>query len=573
MDLRSQPQYYPMDKTSIPMNYSMEKNYTIEKSYSMDKPYSMEKDSTSEKVMSNEMSAFELPSSQHMYSNIIYPQNYAAYKNWAAELEYNRYLYASNIRQQMLVSAQNAAAAAAATVSPTYLPTPQPIQQRVQKCGPICEPTCPLNTTTTPTIASPPKKQNTQGFRPLFPSKSTPPVALVTPNQPKLSPAVTATAVIPTVEPSPPLPPPPQLPVKEIIKPLKKQPPRKIAIQTEEHTPPPPPPPEKPKRVTAARQKPEKVAYFSEEDYIKEITRMAGYLTKITPKKDTNYPCGKLSCLAGKKDHDNQPVHQMCCVVIEFLQYVQLYSFSLELIMNGLPRRQPYYKMFTHGQLEAKLKHSITTRWTYQTCDVRYNLTHDIFRRLLLFNSHMETIGLKDVIKENAEKELANRNSEIVANSEMNERLRAKENIDCDTNSCHQNEKDSIKDSRKHPCPAEDKKLFEVERNSSKPPCRQQEDNQSFNNVGNRKDPDEPPPLKRKDSVSDDEPALKKLKEPKSEAKTPEPDDLIMKMESDDESNLGSPDNFKEEIMDDFGDWQHGLTIDEYLQLNGNFLD
>lgn len=537
MDLRSQPQYYPMDKTSIPMNYSMEKNYTIEKSYSMDKAYSTEKDGSA-KVMPNEMSAFELPASQHMYSNVIYPQNYA-YKNWAAELEYNRYIYASNIRQQMLVNAQNAAAA----INPTYLPAPpQQPQQRLQKCGPICEPTCPLNTTT-PSSASPPKKQNTQGFRPLFPSKTTPPVALVTPNQPKLSPAATANAVVPhSIDPTPP-PQPPQLPVKEIVKPLKKQPPRKIIPANDD----PPPPPEKPKKVTSARQKPEKVAYFSEEDYIKEISRMAEYLTKIAPKKDTNYPCGKLSCLAGKKDHDNQPVHQMCCVVIEFLQYVQLYSFSLELIMNGLPRRQPYYKMFTHGQLEAKLKHSITTRWTYQTCDVRYNLTHDIFRRLLLFNAHMENLGLKDVVKEN-------------------DRLQEKDS-ECDRN--------SEKDSRKHPCPQEDKKMFDVKMGSTKPPCREQEDNQSFNNAGNRKDPDEPPPVKRKDndSTDDDEPPSKKLKEPKAEIRTPEPDDLILKTESDEESYMDSPLNLKEEIMDDFGDWQHGLTIDEYLQMNGNFLD
>lgn len=552
MDLRSQPQYYPMDKTSIPMNYSMEKNYTIEKSYSTDKAYSMEKDGSA-KAMPTEMSAFELPASQHMYSNVIYPQNYV-YKNWAAELEYNRYIYASNIRQQMLLNAQNAAAA----ISPTYLPAPPPQpqqpQQRLQKCGPICEPTCPLNTTTP--SASPPKKQNTQGFRPLFPSKTTPPVALVTPSQPKLSPAATANAVVPqSIDPTPP---PPQLPVKDVlIKPLKKQPPRKIITANDDS---PPPPPEKPKKGTSSRQKPEKVAYFSEEDYIKEITRMAEYLTKIAPKKDTNYPCGKLSCLAGKKDHDNQPVHQMCCVVIEFLQYVQLYSFSLELIMNGLPRRQPYYKMFTHGQLEAKLKHSITTRWTYQTCDVRYNLTHDIFRRLLLFNAHMENLGLKDVVKENdCIKELAK------------DRLKAVENdSECDRNFSHSEEKDS----RKHPCPQEDKKTFDVQKSSTKPPFREQEDNQSFNNAGNRKDPDEPPPVKRKDTEStDDEPPLKKLKEPKAEIRTPEPDDLILKTESDEESYIDSPLYLKEEIMDDFGDWQHGLTIDEYLQMNGNFLD
>lgn len=572
MDLRSQLQYYPMDKASIPMNYSMEKNYTIEKSYSMDKAYSMDKTYSMEKdgsakVMSNEMSAFELPTSQHMYSNVIYPQNYSAYKNWAAELEYNRYIYASNIRQQMMVNAQNAAA----SINPTYLPAPQQPQQRVQKCGPICEPTCPLNTTTP--SPSPPKKQNTQGFRPLFPSKATPPVALVTPNQPKPSPAATTTAIVPaSVEPSLPLP--PQLPVKEIMKPLKKQPLRKIVATTDDQ----PPPPEKPKKATSARQKPEKVSYFSEEDYIKEITRMAEYLSKIAAKKDTNYPCGKLSCLAGKKDHDNQPVHQMCCVVIEFLQYVQLYSFSLELIMNGLPRRQPYYKMFTHGQLEAKLKHSITTRWTYQTCDVRYNLTHDIFRRLLLFNSHMENLGLKDVVKENA---IAIAMDPVVCKKDVtvtddvrNEISKEVDDSKCDRNSSHPDEKEYIKDSRKHPCPQEDKRIFDVQKDLAKHPCREQEDNQSFNNVGNRKDPDEPPPLKRKDTVTDDdEPPLKKLKELKTEVRTPEPDDLILKRESDEESFIDSPTNFKEECMDDFGDWQHGLTIDEYLRLNGNFLD
>lgn len=516
--LRTQ-QYYPMDKTSIPMNYSIEKD-------------------TSGKVMPTEMSAFELtPTSQHMYPNVIYPQNYTAYKNWAAELEYNRYIYASSIRQQMMVNAQNAAAAAA--ITPTYITTTT--QPQRSKCSPVCDPTCPLNTPHTPHNTSPPKKQSSQGFRPLFPSKATPPVALVTPNQPKQSPASSPAFKDTSPPPPPPTPVVPIVPIEPAAKTssqtvLTMKPPKKNAaarklapLETVE--------PEKPKKVAPTRQKPEKVSYFSEEDYIKEITRMAEYLTKISPKKDTNYPCGKLSCLAGKKDHENQPVHQMCCVVIEFLQYVQLYSFSLELIMNGLPRRQPYYKMFTHGQLEAKLKHSITTRWTYQTCDVRYNLTHDIFRRLLLFNSHMENLGLKDVIKENAK--------DVVP---------AKEVVP---------DVVPVKSDQKYLKNKESKIKCDSEDEYTKQHCPQ--------------DPDEPPPLKIDLGDEDiDEPPLKKVKtiELKTEVKTPEPELISCKKESDDEvSSLDSPINFKEECLDDFGDWEHGLTIDEYLQMNGNFMD
>uniref|UniRef100_T1GTX9 Uncharacterized protein n=1 Tax=Megaselia scalaris TaxID=36166 RepID=T1GTX9_MEGSC len=83
-------------------------------------------------------------------------------------------------------------------------------------------------------------------------------------------------------------------------------------------------------------------------------------------------------------------------------------------------------------------------------------------------------------------------------------------------------------------------------------------------------------PLNTPHTPHNTSPPKKQMKtiELKTEVKTPEPELISCKKESDDEvSSLDSPINFKEECLDDFGDWEHGLTIDEYLQMNGNFMD